>query len=82
MIDDYIAADSNGNSLFMKPSPHKELWPILLEKALAKLFGNYDMLIAGNSNDAIASLMGYPGDFFLNSSKDKATLFATIQSNF
>lgn len=35
-------------------------WPVLLEKAVAKLSGSYKALIGGIGSKAFATLTGYP----------------------
>lgn len=77
VIDDFIPVN-NSLPLFTKLSAQNEIWPVLLEKAIAKLIGNYDLLIAGNSNDAINSLLGAPGAFYTNSTKTTATIWTDL----
>ena len=53
---------------------------MLLEKALAKLQGNYDLLTSGSINDAMFILTGAPSFFYANSTKTAAAIYADINS--
>jgi calpain-15 len=44
-VDDYLPADG-GKPIFANPNG-SELWVLLLEKAMAKLFGSYGKLDGG-----------------------------------
>jgi hypothetical protein len=64
VIDDYIAVDQNNkmNSSFMNITKDKELWPVLLEKAIVKLRGNYNSIQGGWMEDSGYSLTGWWGE--------------------
>jgi len=49
-----------------------------LEKAIAKLTGNYDLLTSGNSVDALFALTGAPSFSYLNSSKTPAAILTDL----
>jgi len=63
-VDDYLpfwASSWSGTDLiFAKKSSDGALWAPILEKAAAKLFGNYEILEAGNMGPAIQTLTGSP----------------------
>lgn len=69
MIDDFIPVFENkeGKTQFLFSSPHpsyKEIWYILLEKAMAKVYGGYYRLLNGVENYAIRDLTGAPCNMF------------------
>ena len=58
-IDDYIPCRHNGGPLFSR-SGGNELWVMLIEKAYAKIHGNYHALSSGFTNHAMIDLTGCP----------------------
>lgn len=58
-IDDYFPCSSNGGPIFCSNNGN-ELWAILLEKAYAKLHGNYWQLRAGFVSHGMMDLSGCP----------------------
>lgn len=57
VIDDRIPVGQNG-PLFASGKDPNEMWVALIEKAYAKLHGNYSALIGGWVNDALVDLSG------------------------
>ena len=47
-------------TLFSHVAPDQSMWGAILEKAFAKLHGNYEHLIGGDPREASRSLMGSP----------------------
>ena len=41
IVDDYIPIDREGRPCFVASREHGELWPVIIEKAYAKLNGSY-----------------------------------------
>jgi len=70
IIDDYLPVKSNGTPAFCK-SHDQELWAMLLEKAFAKLHGNFDAMAAGKSGMALHHLTGYPSLDFMHDNMDQ-----------
>lgn len=58
-VDDFFPCYPEGEPLFAK-SHGNELWVLLLEKAYAKLHGNYFLLRGGFVNEALLDLTGCP----------------------
>lgn len=64
-VDDFTPMKKNAftgtsTTLFAKVT-NNGVWMSVLEKAMAKLFGNYSGLVAGDSGRALMSLIGTPG---------------------
>ena len=57
VVDDYLPI-KNGRPLFAKSSDSNEFWSALMEKAYAKLFGNYQAINFGNSIDSLEDFTG------------------------
>jgi len=49
IIDDKFPVDKNGNWSFGQAVDKDELWPLILEKAYAKLYGGYQSIIGGSN---------------------------------
>lgn len=47
IIDDQFPVDNKENWVFGHSTDKNELWPLILEKAYAKLYGGYHMIIGG-----------------------------------
>lgn len=54
---------------FMKTSAQNEIWPVIYEKAMAKLYGSYDALIGGKASVALSILTGCTRGRLLNIEK-------------
>ena len=55
-----------------------ELWPLVLEKAYAKLHGSYQQIEAGSSAEALEDLTGAPSTLFHVKNMDLDELFAKL----
>jgi hypothetical protein len=59
IIDDYFPVSNWGSFCYTKAKSN-ELWPALIEKGMAKLFGGYQALVSGMMAEAFAILTGAP----------------------
>ena len=61
-IDDYLPFINKGRDflLYARNGPDGALWMPILEKAAAKLYGNYEVMVGGNMGPAISMLTGAP----------------------
>ena len=56
-LDDYLPVTQSGQEMFARAND-SELWVLLLEKAFAKISGNYQMLSQGQEQEAFMDLTG------------------------
>jgi calpain-15 len=57
-VDDRVPCDAAGKPLYCRSTDPNELWPILIEKAYAKLHGSYESLVAGFADYALGDMTG------------------------
>ena len=62
IVDDYFPClgDRSGPAFSQSKPGENELWVLLLEKAWAKLYGNYERIEAGLTRDVLGDLTGAP----------------------
>jgi hypothetical protein len=61
IIDDFFPAYPNNDWSFVKGGDGSELWPMVLEKAYAKMYGNYNYIEAGKVQYALSDMTdGFP----------------------
>lgn len=58
-IDDYLPCDRHGKIIFAY-ARHKQFWVSFIEKALAKLYGNYESIASGACVEGLQTLTGEP----------------------
>ena len=58
IVDDYFPVNSEDHWAFAQTVSGTELWPMLLEKAYAKLNGGYHNIVAGKVHFALSDLTG------------------------
>ena len=68
VVDDYIPC-YKGDPAFSKANGN-ELWVILLEKAWAKLHGNYERIEAGFAENVMRDLTGAPTEVIESEEED------------
>ena len=83
IIDDYLPLMNNSDgtlrTIFASVSPDSALWVPLLEKAFAKLYGNYSHIEAGRAVSAINAMTGSPWDIYRHAdAADKNVLWNTL----
>lgn len=66
MIDDFVPCKEDGTVAFAKSTDTDDIWPCLVEKAFAKVHGNYDNIIAGFTLEAFGILTGAPTTMLLH----------------
>lgn len=75
IIDDWLPLVPEGYSYttqFAKISDDSALWPALIEKAFAKLHGNYKHIISGHASQSMRTLYGSPYQVFEHDDKSSA----------
>jgi hypothetical protein len=82
IVDDHFlcykpGCNSSGKPVFAK-GVNDELWAMVLEKVLAKKYGSYAQIEAGQPSMALHDLTGAPGFYKKNSSLDKDVLWNYI----
>ena len=65
-IDDHFPVDSNNNWVCGKSEEPQEIWPNILEKAYAKMYGSYTKIFGGKAHFVMAEFTGgFPSEFLL-----------------
>jgi hypothetical protein len=78
-IDDYIPCDAQGCPLYTQIGSN-EMWPLLIEKAFAKLRGGYGKLDGGSPLDALQTITGFTGErIVFSSSSNLEQLFQKLR---
>ena len=71
VVDDYIPVKKNKKPIFAELSVDESLWPMILEKAFAKIQGNYLHIAGGYPEVATRFMTGAPWD-------EKETKYMTV----
>ena len=67
VVDDYFPYNEEREEwAFSRPSLKTEIWPLIVEKAWAKIFGSYQRIEAGTAGEAMYPLTGSPHKFLLH----------------
>jgi len=59
-VDDYLLTNTNGKPIFAKSGNTNAMWPAILEKAWAKIVGNYEISDGGYMETSLRALTGVP----------------------
>ncbi len=72
----FLIDDKEGKWVFGHSHTPNELWPNILEKAYAKLYGGYSNIISGKVSYALSDLTGgYPEELNLEHAQKNLTSF-------
>ncbi|KRX05947.1 hypothetical protein PPERSA_01025 [Pseudocohnilembus persalinus] len=80
ILDDYIVCKNNNQPLFSSANG-QELWVLLMEKAYAKIYGNFHKIEAGLTHFALRDLTGAPGLCISTQEKKLDDLWEFITKN-
>ena len=80
VVDDLFPYnEAKKNWAFSRPDKDRDIWVLLLEKAWAKIHGNYQRIEAGTNGEALPALTGAPADFTYHAEiKNKEDLWRSI----
>jgi len=68
VVDDYIPTSWDDDGMYVHTNgTEKEIWTVLLEKAFAKLNGNYASIIAGDPSMSAYHFLGISGSYISSS---------------
>lgn len=68
-----------GNPAFVQFTKYNEAWPLVLEKAWAKLHGSYHRALGGNISLALTHLISRPTTVIKHEEKFKKTIFKDLK---
>lgn len=77
VVDDYIPVAGGRPKFARSKGDPGELWPSILEKAYAKIFGGYGFIVAGDPLHALQDMSGFPCSSF-----DNAFVESTINETY
>ena len=80
-VDDYFPCSQNGTHSYVRVSSGntntKEIWPMLIEKAYAKMYGSYQNISGGYVDAALADLTnGAPDRYSLQDQEVKEMIIS------
>ncbi|KAL7698751.1 calpain-like cysteine peptidase [Lotmaria passim] len=77
IVDDYLPVAGGRPKFARSKGDPAELWPAILEKAYAKVFGGYGFIVAGDPLHALQDLSGFPCSSF-----DNAFIESTVNETY
>jgi len=60
LLDEFFPADKTKNNISFQKPYHNEIWPLLIEKGLSKLLGNYQNMSKLNLIELLEATLGAP----------------------
>jgi calpain, invertebrate len=83
IVDDQFPVDSNGEWALCHSNTGKAIWPMILEKAYAKMHGGYDKIVAGKVSYALSEITdGYPEEIKLATAQQNPDVFWQTLTNY
>jgi hypothetical protein len=77
-IDDYLPYWGGWSTPLFSKVMNNGVWMNILEKAFAKMYGNYSAVVAGSPERAVQNLLGTPGFLYVNSKLTTSQLWKAI----
>ena len=68
----------DGDSIFAAASPDGALWGLLIEKSIAKVYGDYERIVGGDPRTSIEMLTGAPSNRYLHNDKTPLEIWNLI----
>ena len=68
----------DGDSIFAAASPDGALWGLLIEKAIAKVYGDYERIVGGDPRTSIEMLTGAPSNRYMHTDKTPLEIWNLI----
>lgn len=80
IVDDWLPYSGDMPAFTRGGEDGLEMWPAILEKAYAKLYGSYESIEAGKVHLALADMIenGFPEQIPLNQYKNSLSIFANL----
>jgi hypothetical protein len=76
IVDDQIPVDNHDNFVFAKSEDPEEIWPSIVEKAYAKLYGGYNNIVSGKCHRVFAEFTGgFPSELLTEDYKANPNSF-------
>lgn len=78
-VDDYFPLDASSRLAFAG-SKGEELWVMLVEKAWAKVHGDFSRIEGGDSRETLAAITGAPAEFYKHKDMSTEDLWKLIKT--
>ena len=81
MLDNFFPCSLTSKLRFARPSPNRSIWPLLIEKGFAKIYGAYwNIGCGGSASLALKDLTGAPSQFFNMDDFEPKKIFSLIKN--